>query len=66
MATFDYSSLLPGNLDPALQALTDVYKNNTDRLTNAYFQTPLPGVHTSARTYPIHTVLHSTDPISFP
>ncbi|KAF8337660.1 hypothetical protein F5887DRAFT_1284984 [Amanita rubescens] len=48
MATFDYSSFLPGNLDPALQELTNVYKNNTDRLTNAFFQTPLPGVHTSA------------------
>lgn len=58
MATFNYFSFLPGKLDPALQALTKVYKNNTDRLTEAYFQTPLPGVHTSARTYPINSAAH--------
>jgi hypothetical protein len=51
MASFDYSSLLPGKLEPALQALTNVYGDNVDRLNKAYLQTPLPGVYTSARTY---------------
>jgi len=50
MATnVDYTSLLPGKLESALQTLTKVYHDNSDQLNNAYLYTVLPGVHTSAR-----------------
>ena len=50
MATdFDYTSLLPGELESTLQTLTKVYSNNSSQLDNAYLHPVLPGVHTSAR-----------------
>ena len=50
MATdFDYTSLLPGELESTLQTLTKVYNKNSNQLDNAYLHTVLPGVHTSAR-----------------
>ena len=48
-ATFDYTSLLPGNLESTLQTLAKVYQTNSDKLSNAYLYTVLPGVNTSAR-----------------
>lgn len=48
-ATFDYTSLLPGDLESTLQTLTKVYQANSDQLNNAYLYTVLPGVNTSAR-----------------
>lgn len=50
MATnFDYTSLLPGELESTLQTLTKVYQDNSNELNNAYLHTILPGVYTIAR-----------------
>ena len=49
MATnFDYTSLLPGELESTLKTLTKVYQDNSNQLNNAYLHTVLPGVYTSA------------------
>ena len=51
MATnFDYTSLLPGELDSTLQTLTKVYHDNSNQLNNAYLHTVLSGVHTGTST----------------
>ena len=52
MATkFDYTSLLPGELESTLKTLAEVYQDNSNQLNNAYLHTVLPGVHTSARMF---------------
>jgi len=58
MATnFDYASLLPGELESTLKALTKVYKDNSNQLSNAYLHTVLPGVYTNARMLYQETLL---------